>query len=114
MSDYGLPLGRLYGPSWLKPSLRNRGFRCIWDPKKDQSSHHCPDCKGKIQLSCYKKLHVAFCICLETMPNGHQHFCGQRFQVESANACATHGWGEHDENRVFQHAKKGEEYKLPG
>ena len=96
MSNYGLPLGRLYGPVWLNPGLWKPGFRCIWDAKKDQSSHHCPDsdCDGNIKDSCYDDLHVAFCVCEITLPNGHPGFCGQRFQVKSSNACATHGWGE--------------------
>lgn len=47
------------------------------------------------------------------MPNGHQRFCGHRFQAESPRACVSHGWGEGDENRVFQRAKKGLKFELP-
>lgn len=77
--------------------------------------HHCPDpeCNGAIKTSCYEKLHVAFCLCLITQTNGHQVFCGHRFQAESPRACALHGWGVNDENRIFQRAKKGLSFELP-
>lgn len=47
------------------------------------------------------------------MANGHDRFCGHRFQTESPKACALHGWGARDENRVFQRAKKGLSFELP-
>lgn len=110
MPDYGLPLGRLYGPAWINPEFREPSFRNIWDAKKAQIEHHCPDCDGVIKDSCYNKLHLAFCICLISMPNKQQRFCGQRFSVESSRVCGKHGWGKNDENRVFQLAKKGLEW----
>jgi hypothetical protein len=115
MSNYGLPLGRFYGPAWLNFDLWDPGFRSIWKPKMDQSNHHCPDpkCGGPIETSCYDNLHVAFCICLVAISNDQQRFCGQRFQVKSSYACATHGWGDKDENRMFRHAKRGRKYRLP-
>ncbi|KAF3002560.1 hypothetical protein E8E13_007819 [Curvularia kusanoi] len=115
MSAYGLPLGRLYGPFWLTPSLWSPHFKSVWTAEKDASNHHCPDpeCQSDIRTRCYNRLHVAFCLCIVTMPNGHHRFCGHRFQAESPRACALHGWGEGDENRVFQRAKKGLEFELP-
>lgn len=115
MTSYGLPLGRLYGPAWLNSQLWDPGFKCVWTAEKDQSGHHCPDqeCEAEIKTRCYDKLHVAFCLCIVTMTNGQQRFCGHRFQAESPKACALHGWGEHDENRVFQRAKKGLSFELP-
>lgn len=115
MSAYGIPLGRLYGPAWLNGELWSPQYKCVWTAEKDQSNHHCPDqeCDGDIKTCCYEKLHVAFCVCLVTMSNGHQRFCGQRFQCESPKTCALHGWGENDENRVFQCAKKGLDFRLP-
>jgi hypothetical protein len=107
MPDYGLPLGRLYGPAWLNGKLWKPRFKCVWTGELDQSNHHCPDCKGTTKIRCYDKLHVAFCLCLVKMPNGHHQFCGHRFQVESPDACFLHGWGKNNENRVFGLAKKG-------
>ncbi|KAG9200151.1 hypothetical protein G6514_007505 [Epicoccum nigrum] len=116
MVDFGLPLGRLYGPAWINDTLWDAGFRSIWKPKVDKSNHNCsePGCGGAIKTSCYDDLHFAFCICLVTMPNGHQRFCGQRFQVDSSKICAKHGWGENDENRIFQRAKNSQDFELPG
>lgn len=115
MASFGIPLGRLYGPGWLNGEIWFPGFKCVWTAERDQSGHHCPDqeCDGGIKTSCYDKLHVAFCLCLVSMANGHQRFCGHRFQAESPKACALHGWGDNDENRVFQRAKKGLSFKLP-
>ncbi|KAJ8115040.1 hypothetical protein OPT61_g3219 [Boeremia exigua] len=115
MTSHGLPLGRLYGPAWLDGELWSPGYKCVWTAEKDQSGHHCPDpeCNSEIKTRCYDKLHVAFCLCLVTMANGHQRFCGHRFQAESPKACALHGWGDNEENRVFQRAKKGLSFELP-
>jgi hypothetical protein len=115
MSSYGLPLGRLYGPAWLNKELWFPGYKCVWTAEKDQSGHHCPDqeCDAEIKTSCYDKLHVAFCLETIIMPNGHKRFCGHRFQAESPKACALHGWGSNNENRVFQRAKKRLSFKLP-
>lgn len=115
MKSHDLPLGRLYGPAWLNGDLWSPGFKCVWTAEKDQSGHHCPDqeCDGEIKTRCYDRLHVAFCLCIITMTNGHQRFCGHRFQAESPKACASHGWGDNGENRVFQRAKKGLSFKLP-
>ncbi|KAF3048983.1 hypothetical protein E8E11_009476 [Didymella keratinophila] len=115
MSSYGLPLGRLYGPAWLNKELWFPGYKCLWTAEKDQSGHHCPDqeCDAEIKTSCYGKLHVAFCLETITMSNGHKRFCGHRFQAESPKACALHGWGSNNENRVFQRAKNRLSFKLP-
>ncbi|KAJ4375663.1 hypothetical protein N0V86_007196 [Didymella sp. IMI 355093] len=115
MSSYGLPLGRLYGPAWLNSELWFPGYKCVWTAEKDQSGHHCPDqeCDAEIKTRCYDRLHVAFCLELITMPNSHKRFCGHRFQAESPKACALHGWGTNNENRVFQRAKKRLPFKLP-
>ena len=115
MSSFGIPIGRLYGPGWLNGQVWFPGFKCVWAAETDQSNHHCPDpeCTSHIKTSCYEKLHVAFCLYSVPMPNGHRRFCGHRFQVESPKACALHGWGDADENRVFQRAKKGLAYELP-
>ena len=112
MSDYGLPLGRLYGPAWIKRNNWGSGFLCIWEARMDQVAHHCPGCNGVIKDSCYKKHHVAFCL-HPVDANGHQRFCGHRFKVEKSGACLVHGWGENNENRVFLDAKQGRDYKLP-
>ncbi|KAF3037954.1 hypothetical protein E8E12_005770 [Didymella heteroderae] len=115
MSSYGLPLGRLYGPAWLNKELWFPDYKCVWTAEKDQSGHHCPDqeCDAEIETSCYEKLHIAFCFELDTIPNGHKRFCGHRFQAESPRACALHGWGSNDENRVFQRAMKRLSFQLP-
>ena len=115
MSSYGLPLGRLYGPAWLNKELWLPGYKCVWTAEKDQSGHHCPDqkCDAEIKTRCYDQLHVAFCLVIITMANGHKRFCGHRFQAESPKACALHGWGSNNENRVFQRAKKRLSFKLP-
>ncbi|KAF1923702.1 uncharacterized protein M421DRAFT_95969 [Didymella exigua CBS 183.55] len=115
MSIFGLPLGRLYGPAWLNGELWFPGYKCVWTAEKDQSGHHCPDqkCDAEIKTRCYDQLHVAFCLEAITMANGHKRFCGHRFQAESPKACALHGWGTNNENRIFQHAKKRMPFKLP-
>lgn len=115
MAAYGLPLGRLYGPAWLNRTLWSPTHKNVWTAEKDASNHHCPDqeCIGDIKTRCYDRLHVSFCICVITMANGQQRFCGHRFQTESPKACALHGWGEDDENRLFQRAKKGLAFELP-
>ena len=115
MVSFDLPFGRLYGPGWLHSEIWFPGFKCVWTAERDQSGHHCPDssCDGAIKTSCYYKLHVAFCVCVVDLPNGQQAFCGHRFQAESPKACALHGWGDNDENRIFQRAKKDLSFELP-
>jgi len=107
-----LPKLLLYGPG-VSTGLVDKLSRNIWDFEKDQESHHCPesDC-GDIQLSCFENLHLAFC-CVTIPTKDGDRCCGIRLGVVSPHGCWLHHWGDKNENRIFQWARKGLPYTLP-
>jgi len=80
----------------------------------DMEGHHCiePGC-GTIKRSCFERLHLAYCCVPIQMANGQWRFCCNRFGVESPHGCSLHHYGEYEDNRFFQMAKKNLEYELP-
>jgi hypothetical protein len=89
-------------------------FKSIWTMQYDEKSHHCgePGC-GEMKMTCYDKLHEAFCCVVIEMPSGLLRFCGYRFAVQSPHGCVKHPMSSYPENRFFQLAKKNQPYELP-
>jgi len=112
MAVFNLPFLRLYGPGWvISWSAR---YSNIWRMTYDMEGHHCAESGcGTIKRSCFEQLHLAYCCVPIQMANGQWRFCGNRFGVESPHGCSLHHYGEYEDNRFFQMAKKNLEYKLP-
>jgi hypothetical protein len=108
-----LPLDLHYGPGFASEHMEAR-FKSIWTMQYDEKSHHCgePGC-GEMKMSCYAKLHEAFCCVVIEMPGGLLRFCGFRFAVQSPHGCVKHPMSSYPENRFFQLAKKNLPYELP-